>query len=144
MARGRGTAFAFGSSRSILVIFEKLKKSSVSGVEKEWLGRKYEETWDSCCSDSHSVMSVSATPWTAACQSPCPSPSPGACSNPCPLCQWCHPTISVSATPFSSCPQSFPASGSFPKSQLFMSGGQSTGALTSDQSFQWIFRTDLL
>ena len=54
---------------------------------------------------------------------PCPSPSPGICSNSCPLSWWCHPTISSSVIPFSSCPQSFPASGSFPVSQLFVSGG---------------------
>ena len=55
---------------------------------------------------------------------PCPSVTPGAYSNSCPLCQWCHPTISSSVVPFSSCPQSFPASGSFPVSQFFTSGGQ--------------------
>ena len=55
---------------------------------------------------------------------PCPSPSPGVHSNPCPLCRWCHPTISSSVIPFSSCPQSLPASGSFQMSQLFASGGQ--------------------
>ena len=60
---------------------------------------------------------------------PCPSPSPGICSNSCPFSQWCHPTISFSVVPFSSCPQSFPASGSFPMSQLFSSGGQNIGAL---------------
>ena len=59
---------------------------------------------------------------------PCPSPSPGVCSNSCPLSWWCHPTISPSVTPFSSCPQSFPASGSFPMSWLFTSCDQSTGA----------------
>ena len=59
---------------------------------------------------------------------PCPSPTPRACSNSCPLSQWCHPTISSSVVPFSSCLQSFPASGSFPMSQLFSSGGQSIGA----------------
>ena len=62
---------------------------------------------------------------------PCPSPSPRACSNLGPLSQWCHPTISSSITPFSSCLQSFPASGSFPMSQLFTSGGQSIGASAS-------------
>ena len=62
---------------------------------------------------------------------PCPSPSPRACSNPCPLSLWCHPTISSSVVPFSSHLQSFPASGSFPMSQLFSSGGQSTGASAS-------------
>ena len=50
---------------------------------------------------------------------PCPSPSPGACSNSCPLSRWCHATISSSVVPFSSCLQSFPASGSFSMSQLF-------------------------
>ena len=54
------------------------------------------------------------TPWTAAHRFPCPSLSPPVCSNPCPLSQWCHPTISSSVAPLSSCPQSFPASGSFP------------------------------
>ena len=49
---------------------------------------------------------------------PCPSPTPGACSNSCPSSWWCHPTISSSGIPFSSCPQTFPASGSFPMSQL--------------------------
>ena len=62
---------------------------------------------------------------------PCPSPILGVCSNSCPLSHWYHPTISFSATPFSSCPQSFPASGSFPVSQLFTSGGQSIGASAS-------------
>ena len=62
---------------------------------------------------------------------PCPSPSPGACSNSCPLSRWCHPTISSSVIPFSSCLQSFPASGSFQMSQLFASGGQSTGVSAS-------------
>ena len=61
----------------------------------------------------------------------CPSPTPGACSNSCPLSQWCHPTISSSAVPFSSHLQSFPASGSFPRSQLFGSGGQSIEASVS-------------
>ena len=62
---------------------------------------------------------------------PCSSPSPRACSNSCPLSQWCYPTISSSVVPFSSCLQSFPASGSFPRSQLFASGGQSIGASAS-------------
>ena len=58
---------------------------------------------------------------------PCPSPAPGVYSNSCPLSRWCHPAISSSVVPFSSCPQSLPASGSFPLSQLFAWGGQSTG-----------------
>ena len=62
---------------------------------------------------------------------PCPTPSPGACPNSCPLSQWCHSTISSSVIPFSLCLQSFPASGSFPMSQLFTWGGQSIGASAS-------------
>ena len=61
----------------------------------------------------------------------CPSLSPEVCSNLCPSSRWCHPAISSSVTPFSSCPQSFPASGSFPMSRLFTSGGQSIGASAS-------------
>ena len=71
------------------------------------------------------------TPWTAAHDASCPSPSPGVRSNSCPLSRWCHPTISSSVAFFSSCFQSFPASGSFPMSQLFASGGQSIGASAS-------------
>ena len=62
---------------------------------------------------------------------PCLSPAPRVHPNPCPLSQWCHPTISSSVIPFSSCPQSFPASGSFQMSQLFISGGQSIGVSAS-------------
>ena len=64
---------------------------------------------------------------------PCPSPTPRVHSNSCPSSRWCHLAISSSVVPFSSCPQPLPASGSFPMSQLFTSGGQSTGvaALTS-------------
>ena len=62
---------------------------------------------------------------------PCPSPTPEAHPNPCPSSWWCHPTISSSIVPFSSCPQSFPASGSFQMSQLFSSGGQSNGVSAS-------------
>ena len=62
---------------------------------------------------------------------PCPSPAPRAHPNPCSLSQWCHPTTSSSVIPFSSCPQSFPASESFPMSQLFASGGQSFGVSAS-------------
>ena len=62
---------------------------------------------------------------------PCPSAIPQACSNSCPWSQWCHPTIASSVIPFSSCLQSFPASGSFPRSQFFASGGQSIGVSAS-------------
>ena len=62
---------------------------------------------------------------------PCPSPTPSVHPNPCPLSRWCHPTISSSVVPFSSCLQSFPAWGSFPMSQFFTSGGQSIGVSAS-------------
>ena len=62
---------------------------------------------------------------------PCPSPTPGVHPNPCLLSWWCHPTVSSSVVPFSSCPQSFPPSGSFLMSQLFASGGQSIGVSAS-------------
>ena len=62
---------------------------------------------------------------------PCPSPTPGAYSNLCSLSRWCHPTISSSVVPFSFCPQSFPALGSFQMSQRFASGGQRIGVSAS-------------
>ena len=79
---------------------------------------------------SHSVVSDSVTPWTAACQLPYPSPTPGVYLNSCPSNRWCHPTTSSSVIPFSSCLQYFPASGSFAMCQFFASGGQSIGAST--------------
>ena len=81
---------------------------------------------------SHSVISDSLWPHGLQhTRPPCPSPTPGACSNSSPLNWWCHPTISSSVIPFSSRLQSFPASGSFPESQFFTSGGQSIGASAS-------------
>ena len=75
---------------------------------------------------SHSVMSDSLGPHESQhTRPPCPSPTPGVHSNLCPLSQWCQPAISSSVVPFSSCPQSLPASKSFPMSQLFAWGGQS-------------------
>ena len=68
-----------------------------------------------------------ATPWIEHARPPCPSPAPGVHSDSHPSSQWCHPAISSSVVPFSSCPQSLPASESFPMSQLFAWGGQSTG-----------------
>ena len=75
---------------------------------------------------SHSVVSNALRPHGLQhARPPCPSPTPRVYSNSCPLSQWCHPTISSSVVPFSSCLQSFPASGSLQMSQLFESGGQS-------------------
>ena len=70
-------------------------------------------------------------PWITAHRPPCPSPTPGAHPNSCPSSRWCHPAISSSVVPFSSCPQSLPASEPFPMSQLFTRGGQSIGVSVS-------------
>ena len=80
-----------------------------------------------CCSVAKSCLSLRPHELQHA-RLPCPSLSPLICSNSCPLSHWCHPIILSSVTPFSSWPQSFPTSGSFPISWLFASGGQSTGA----------------
>ena len=81
---------------------------------------------------SFSVMSDSLWPLEPQhTRLPCPSPTAKVYPNPCLLSQWCHPTISSSVVPFSSCPQSFPTSGSFQMSQLFTSGGQSIGVSAS-------------
>ena len=74
----------------------------------------------------------------------CPSPTPRVHSNSCPSSQWCHLAISSPVIPFSSCPQSLPASGSFPMSQLFAWGGQRTGVSALHHSFQRNPRADLL
>ena len=80
----------------------------------------------------HSVVSDSLQPHGLQHTSlPCPSPTPRPCSDSCPSSQWCHPAISSSVIPFSSCLQSFPASESFQMSQLFSSGGQSIGVSAS-------------
>ena len=92
---------------------------------------------------SHSVMSDSLQPHGPQhARPPCPSPTPGVHPSPCPLSQWCHPTFSSSVVPFSSCLQSFPASGSFQISQFFTSDGQNIGisasaSVTSAVIFEW-------
>ena len=84
--------------------------------------------WVSSVQFRHSVVSESLWPHESQhARPPCPSPTTGVHSNLCPPSQWCHPAISSSIVPFSSCPQSLPASGSFPMSQLFAKGGQSIG-----------------
>ena len=106
----------------------------------EWHGRKNKEAshqftsviksgseFQFSSAQSLSHVRLFATPWTAACQASCPSPTPRAYSNSCPVSRWCHPTVSSSAVPFLSCLQSYPASGSFQMIQFFASGGQSIG-----------------
>ena len=96
-----------------------------------------------CCSVAKS--SVTLLPlWTAACRILWPSLSCRICSDSCPLSQWCYLTISSSAVPFSSCPQSFPASGSFPVNWPFASAGQSIGASASASVLSVNMRVDFL
>ena len=85
---------------------------------------------------SHSVVSNSLQPYGPKhARLPCPSLAPGVCSNSCPSSWWCHPTFLPSVVHFSSCLQSFPASGSFPMSQFFAPGGQSIGVSASASAF---------
>ena len=94
---------------------------------------------------SHSVVSNSLRPHELQhARPPCPSPTPRVHSNSCPSSWWCHPAISSSVVPFSSCPQSLPASGYFPVSQLFTWGGQSIGVSASEHPGLISFRMDLL
>ena len=108
--------------------FSMLNPSLLQFLSSQVLGELHE------CSVqfSRSVMSTSLRPHgLQQARLPCPSPTPRAYLNSCPLHRWCHPTISSSVIPFSSLPQSFPASGSFQMSQFFASAGQSIGVLTS-------------
>ena len=97
---------------------------------------------------SRSVVSDSATHELQHARPPCLSPTPRVHSHSCPLSQWCHPAISSSVVPFSCCPQSLPASESFPMSQLFAWGGQSNGvsalAAVLPKNTQISFRMDWL
>ena len=98
---------------------------------------------------SLSRVQIFVSPWTAGLLSsrpPCPSPTLGPTQTSCPLCRWCHPIISSPVVPFSSLLHSFLASGSFPMSRFFASGGQSKVLefQLQHQSFQWIFRIDFL
>ena len=98
-----------------------LNKWTFVGKIRQW------SKYDGSVQFSHSVMSDSLQPHGLQhARLPCPAPTPRACSNSCPLSWCCHPTISSSVAPFSSCLQSFPSSGSFPMSQFFPSGGQGT------------------
>ena len=91
-----------------------------------WLASKAHQC--SAVQFTHSIVSDSLPPHGLQhTRLPCLSPTPGACSNSCPSSRWCHPTISSSVIPFSSCLQYFPASGYFPMNQFFTSGGQSIG-----------------
>ena len=98
------------------------------GIISENRGNSYSTNLYNSVQFSRSVMSDSFRPHKLQhARPPCPSPTPGVQSHSHPSSQWCHPAISTSVIPFSSCPQSLPASGSFPKSQFFPRGGQSIG-----------------
>ena len=111
-----------------------IEKQSIWVLRKWWsrISSAILSAWLSALLFSHSV--VSNFLWPHGLQHAnllCPSLPPRVCSNLCPLSWWCHPTVSSSVAPFSSCPQSFPASESFPLSRLFSSGDQSIGSSTS-------------
>jgi len=109
-----------------------LEKVSFHSNPKEGQCQKIFKLLYSSVQFSRSIVSDSLRPHESQhTRPPCPSPTPGVHSNSRPLSRWCHPAISSSVIPFSSCPQSFPASESFPMSQLFTWGGQSIGVSTS-------------
>ena len=121
-----------------LLCYRKYKKGwcdlekSIISLRKTFLLPRYVKPLLSLVQFSGSVVFDSLRPHGLQhTRPPCPSPTPGVYSNSCPLSRWCHPTISSSVVPFSSCLQSFPVSGSFPISQLLASGGQSIGASAS-------------
>ena len=107
--------------------------TTVQWVKFQWCVYQWKNTRTNVLIQfSRSVMSDSLRPHEPQhARPPCPSPTLGVYPNPCPLSRWCHPTISSSVIPFSSCSQSFPASESFQMSQLFVTGGQSIGVSAS-------------
>ena len=130
-------------SFSIIAIPHELPRSSPWTAER--LHRREPCCYTCCCCLATKSFQLFATHGLQHARLLCSPLSVGVCSNYCPLNQWCYPTISSSVTPFSFCPQSFPASGSFLMSQLFTSGGQSPGASASVlpmniQDYLWIFQ----
>ena len=109
-------------------LYQDKLKNWESIIENEEIWEQRMEKWLLPFSTVQSLSHVRlfATPEPQHARPPCPSPTPKVHPDPCPSSQWCHPTISSSVVPFSSCPQSFRASGSFQMSQFFASGGQST------------------
>ena len=134
----------FSRKYSKLLLQEALPKKIVINSQKFKVWEKI-PLFFSSVQFNHSVVSDSLWPHEPQhARPPCPSLTPRVHPNPYPLSWWCHPTISSSVVPFSSCPQSFPASESFPMSQLFTSGGQILEFHLQHQSFQWTSKTDLL
>ena len=142
---GKVSACNVGDPGSILVLGRSPGEENVSPLQYSCLENSMDWPWDCKESDmteqltlslsvqfSRSVVSDSLqSHGLQHARLPCPSPTPSACSNTCPSSWWCHPTISSSVVPFSSCLPFFPASGSFLVSQFFTSGGQSIEALAS-------------
>ena len=131
-------------SRFSIAFLQRRKCLLISWLQSlsKWFWRRENKIYH--CFHFISVQSLShvrlfVTPWTAACQA-----SLSITKSRSPLSRWCHPTIPSFVIPFTSCPQSFPASGTFQMSQLFTSGGQSIGISLQHQSLQWVFRSDLL
>ena len=109
-------------------MFARIIRRYIKKVQRE----RFQNYWKSSVQFSRSVVSDSLRPHELQhSRLPCPSPTPRVYSNSCPSSRGSHPTISSSVVPFSFCPQSFPASGSFPMSQLFTWGGQSIGVSAS-------------
>ena len=128
----------------VIISMQKKKWSFLPGRETRASGGNLLEEIRTFCCCCFSVAHLCPTLRSHGLQHasfPCPPVSPRICWNLCPLSQWCYVNISSSAAPFS-CPQSFPASGSFPVSRLFASGGQKLELQFQHQSFQWIFRVE--
>ena len=121
---GRGHGCTYGW----FLMFDRKQQNSVKQLSFNWKIYQFSSVQFSSVTQSCPTLrpreSQHARP-------PCPSPTPGVHSNSCPSSRWCHPAISSSVVPFSSCLQYFPASGSFPMSQFFSSGGQSIGVSAS-------------
>ena len=134
---GSGRSFGKGNDNPLQYSYlgNSTDRSSTGGIQSmgsQRVGHDWATNTSPSVQFNRSVVSDSLRPQGLQhAKPPCPSPTPGVYSNSCPLSQWCHPTISSSVVPFSSCPQSFPESGSFQMSQLFASGGQRIGVSAS-------------
>ena len=131
-SHGRGSLVGFRlwgrteSDMSEATYQQQQQQATVHGVAKSWTRLS---NFTFTFSSLQSLSPILCDPMNP--RPPCPTPTPRVHPNPCPLSQWCHPTTSSSVIPFSSCPQSFPTSGSFQMSQLFTSGDQSIGVSAS-------------
>ena len=125
--RVQATAIKDSSREEIKDVSDSVMRAGTTNIGRGWpwgdfISLQFSRSVVSDSLQPHEVQHVTL---------PCPSPTPTACSNSCPSSQWCHPAISSSVIPFFSCPQYFPASGSFPMSQFFTTGRQSIGVSAS-------------